>query len=141
MRARVAEYAARYDRMKAEINAIPQVEAEYVELMRDYGVYKENYEKLLQRRESAKMSEDVSTTTQMVTFKVVDPPVVPQNPSAPNRILLSSLVFLGALLGGIGIGFLMHLLRPTFQSQGDLWEITGIPVLGTVSMIWTDQQR
>ena len=140
MRARVAEYSARYNHLKTQINAIPQVEAEFTQLNRDYEVNKGNYEKLLERRESAKMSGEMATTTELLTFKIIDPPMVPQIPTAPNRFRLVSLVFLGALLAGIGTAFLMSQIRPTFQSQGALREITGFPVLGTVSMIWTDQE-
>lgn len=140
MRARVAEYSARYNHLKTQINAVPQVEAEFAQLNRDYQVNKGNFEKLLERRESAKMSGEMATTTEMMTFKIIDPPMVPQIPTAPNRFRLISLVFLGALLAGIGTAFLMSQIRPTFQSQGALREITGFPVLGTVSMIWTDQE-
>jgi polysaccharide chain length determinant protein (PEP-CTERM system associated) len=140
MRARVAEYSARYNHLKTQINAIPQVEAEFAQLNRDYQVNKANFEKLLERRESAKISGEMANTTELMTFKIIDPPMVPQIPTAPNRFRLISLVFLGALLTGIGSAFLMSQIRPTFQSQGALREITGFPVLGTVSMIWTDQE-
>jgi polysaccharide chain length determinant protein (PEP-CTERM system associated) len=140
MRARVAEYSSRYNHLKTQINAIPQVEAEFTQLNRDYQVNKGNYEKLLERRENARMSGEMATTTEMMTFKIIDPPMVPQTPSAPNRFRLASLVFLGALLTGIATAFLMSQIRPTFQSQGALREISGFPVLGTVGMIWTDQE-
>jgi len=140
MRARVAEYSARYNYLKNQVNAIPQVESEFTQLNRDYLVNKSNYEKLLERRESAKMSGEMTTTTEMMAFKIIDPPMVPQIPTAPNRFRLVSLVFLGALLTGIGVAFLMSQMRPTFQSQSALREIIGLPVLGTVSMIWTDQE-
>jgi polysaccharide chain length determinant protein (PEP-CTERM system associated) len=140
MRARVAEYSARYNHLKTQINAIPQVEAEFTQLNRDYQVNKSNFEKLLERRESAKISGEMANTTEMMTFKIIDPPMVPQIPTAPNRFRLVSLVFLGALLTGVGTAFLMSQIRPTFQSQSTLREITGFPVLGTVSMIWTDQE-
>jgi len=141
MKARVAEYSARYTHLKNQINAVPQVEADYVQLNRDYQVNKGNYEKLLERRESAKMSGEMTATTEMVTFKIIDPPTVPQAPSGPNRPTLISLVLLGALLAGIGVAFLMSQIRPTFHSQSSLREITGFPVLGTVAMIWTDQEK
>lgn len=141
MKARVDEYTARYHYLKTQINAIPQVEAELTQLNRDYDVNKSNYDKLLERRESAKMSGEMASTTEMITFRIIDPPTQPQIPTAPNRLALSSLVFLGALLAGIGVAFLMSQLRPTFQSQTTLWEITGVPVLGTVGMIWTEQEK
>lgn len=140
MKARVEEYTSRYNRLKSMSHAVPEVEAELTQLNRDYGINKSNYEQLLKRRDAAKMSGEMSDTTELVTFRIIDPPTAPQTPTGPNRVRLFSLVFLAALAGGIGIAFVMSQIRPTFHSQGSLREITGRPVLGTVAMIWTDQE-
>lgn len=141
MRARVAEYSSRYDRLKSLSNAVPEVEADLAQLNRDYEVNKSNYEKLLERRETAKMSGEMSSTTELMTFRIIDPPTVPQIPAGPDRLKLFSMVFLGALLAGIGVAFMMSQVRPTFHSQSSLREITGRPILGSVAMIWTDQEK
>lgn len=141
MRARVAEYSSRFDRMKSLSNAVPEVEADLSQLNRDYHVNKSNYEKLLERRETAKMSGEMSSTTELMTFRIIDPPTVPHIPAGPNRPRLFSLVFLGALVAGIGVAFMMSQIRPTFHSQGSLRDVTGRPILGTVAMIWTDQEK
>ena len=136
MKARVAEYTRRYNELKAAINALPQVEAEYVQLTRDYDVLRSNYEKLLARRESAQMSSEMEASANVIDFRVIDPPQVPLTPSAPNRRVLMSLVLLGALGGGAGIAFLLSQLRPTFSDERRLREVSGLPVFGTVAMAW-----
>lgn len=140
MKARVEEYSSRYNHLKSMSNAVPEVEAALSQLNRDYEVNKSNYEKLLERRESAKMSGDLDTTSQLVTFRIIDPPTTPQLPTGPNLARLFSLVLLGAIASGIGIAFVVSQIFPTFHSQSSLREITGRPVLGTVAMIWTDQE-
>ena len=141
MKARVEEYATRNNRLKSMSNAAPAVEQQLSQLNRDYQVNKENYEKLVERRESAKLSGDLNVSTEMMTFKVIDPPTVPSTPAGPNRIKLSSLVLIGALLAGIAAAFLMSQIRPTFLSQHDLREITGLHILGSVTMNLTDQEK
>jgi polysaccharide chain length determinant protein (PEP-CTERM system associated) len=141
MRARVEEYTARYERMKALSNAVPQVEAELTQLNRDYQVNKSNYEKLLERRESAKISGDLGSATDLVSFRIIDPPTVSDRPVGPDRAKFFSIVFLGALLTGIGIAFVISQVRPTFPSQASLREISGKPILGSIPMIWTDQEK
>lgn len=140
MRARVQEYSSRYYRLKSMSNAVPEVEADLAQLTRDYQVNKENYEKLIERRESAKMSGDMGATSELVTFKIIDPPITPQLPTGPNFKLLNSFVLLGAIAVGLGISLVMSQLVPTFNSLSDLREITGRPVLGTVARIWTIQE-
>ena len=140
MRARVEEYSSRYDRIRSMSNAVPEVEAALSQLNRDYQVNKANYEKLLERREAAKMSGDMRATTELMTFRIIDPPTDPQTPTGPHRAILFSLVLLGALASGIGVAFMMSQINPTFHSQSSLREITGWPILGTVMMIWTEQE-
>lgn len=141
MKARVEEYSARSARLKALSNAIPEVEAQFTRLNRDYEINKSNYDQLVSRREAAKLSGELSNTTEMMTFRVIDPPTVPYTPAGPNRLRLFSLVFLGALVAGIGTALLISQIRPTFLSQSDLRVATGLPILGTVSMNWTDREK
>jgi polysaccharide chain length determinant protein (PEP-CTERM system associated) len=137
MKARVEEYSSRSAQLKTLTIAKPQVAEQFSQLNRDYQINKTNYESLIGRRESAKLSGELSATSDMLTFKVIDPPTVPLVPSGPNRLMLFSLVFVGALLGGIGSALLMSQIRPTFLSQNSLRESMGLPILGTVTMNWT----
>jgi polysaccharide chain length determinant protein (PEP-CTERM system associated) len=141
MRARVEEYSIRDAQLKALTIAKPKVAEEFAQLNRDYNINKSNYENLIGRRESAKLSGELSATSDMLTFKVIDPPTVPLVPSGPNRLMLFSLVFAGALAGGIGIALLMSQIRPTFMSQNSLRESIGLPILGTVTMNWTAHEK
>jgi polysaccharide chain length determinant protein (PEP-CTERM system associated) len=141
MKARVTEYGRRYNELKATADAVPQVDAEYTQLTRDYEVTKKNYENLLSRRESAQISRDMETRAGVTDFRVVDPPEVPSVPKSPNRRLLTSLVLLVAVAGGLGVALLLSQLRPTINDAQRLKDLTGLQVLGTVAMAWTNAQR
>jgi polysaccharide chain length determinant protein (PEP-CTERM system associated) len=140
-KARVAEYERRYSELKAAVNAVPQVDAEYTQLTRDYEVTKKNYADLLARRESAKISGEMEANASVTDFRVVDPPRVPTAPKRPSRGLLMSLVLLVALGGGMGIAFSMSQIRPTFSDEHRLRKVSGLSVLGTVGMAWGDAQK
>jgi polysaccharide chain length determinant protein (PEP-CTERM system associated) len=142
-RVRVAAFAARQARLQAHSRAVPEVESQLAQLNRDYAINKENYEKLISRREAAKLSGELSSTTDMMAFKIIDPPTLPRAPAGPNRPLLYSLVLFGALIGGAFTALLISQARPTFAGPSDLRELTGLNVLGTVSMNWTaaEQQK
>lgn len=139
--ARVNEYSNRYNQFKAAANAIPQVEADFTQLNRDYQVNKQNYESLLARRESAHLSGEMDASTNVVDFRVIDPPRLPNQPSAPNRPLLMTAVLGVAALGGAAVALLLSQLRPTFNSRRELRDLTGLPILGSISMIWTKEQK
>jgi polysaccharide chain length determinant protein (PEP-CTERM system associated) len=137
VKARVDEYQARVEKLKKMVDIIPQVEADLQRLNRDYDVNKKNYELLLARRESASISQQADMNADNVQFQVVDPPHVPLNPTSPNRPLFISIVLIGGILAGGVFGFVLYQLRPTFDDVGSLKDITGVPVLGSISMVRT----
>ncbi len=139
--ARVAEYQRRYSELRNASNMIPQVEQDYTQLMRDYEVYRQNYDALLKRRESVTMSGEVESKTDTVDFRVIDPPFVPSHPAGPDRPLLLSLVTLGGLGAGIAVAFLLSQLRRTVTDRRTLRELTGLPLLGAVARVETDETR
>jgi len=141
LRARVDEYIARNALMRSQSNAAPEIEAQLAQLNRDYQVNRDNYQKLVERRESAKLSGELSSATDMLTFRVIDPPTVPLAPAGPNRLRLFSLVFAGALAAGLAVALLLSQVRPTFLSQAALRDVTQIPILGSISMNWTTEQK
>jgi polysaccharide chain length determinant protein (PEP-CTERM system associated) len=141
MQARVEEYTTRVARLKTASVTAPKIEEEYSQLNRDYQVNKDSYDKLLGRREAAKLSGDLSATSELLSFRVIDPPTLPLIPSGPNRILLFALVFALSLASGVGGSYLFSQIQPTFLSQNSLRETTGLPILGTVTMNWTEPEQ
>jgi polysaccharide chain length determinant protein (PEP-CTERM system associated) len=139
--ARVQEFTARHERLMAQSNAVPEVESGLAQLNRDYLINKDNYEKLIGRREAAKLSGDLSSTTDMMSFRIIDPPTMPLTPIGPNRLLLYSLTLAAALLTGVAAALLISQIRPTFLSPAELRERTGLIVLGAVTMNWTVAQK
>ena len=141
LQARVNEYSGRFAAMRSQSTTAPEVEAQLAQLNRDYEVNRANYQKLVERREAAKLSGDLSSATDMLTFRVIDPPTVPLAPAGPNRPRLFSLVFLGALVAGLVVALLMSQVRPTFLSQAALRDVTGVQILGAIGMNWTNEQK
>lgn len=141
LQARVGEYQRRVNELGAASNRAPQVEQEYTQLMRDYDVYRKNYDSLLARRESVSMSGEVESKTDTVDFRVIDPPFVPSQPAWPNRPLFLSLVTLAGIGAGIAFAFLLSQLRRTVTDRRALRELTGLPLLGAVSRVETEESR
>lgn len=136
----IADRQRRIASLKSMINVAPEVEAEYSRLNRDYDVTKAQYQALVEQLGRARLGEQAAQTG-VIRFEVIDPPRAGFSPVFPNRPLLAAGVLFGSLAAGIGVAFLMNLLRPVFASVRQLSEFTGVPVLGAVSMTWIERHN
>jgi polysaccharide biosynthesis transport protein len=119
----------------------PGAAAEQARLNRDFEVLKQQYDRLLQDREQVRLRGDVETRANPVTMQVIEPPVVPSVPAAPNRPIFLAAVLVAALGAGVGAAFVMGQLQTTFPTQNRLAQVTGLPVLGTVSEVVSPAER
>ncbi len=133
-RAKLAGLEAEQSRMKAKAELVPQAEAEYTQLTRDYDVQKRTYDSLLSRRESATMGKDVQDTGG-AQFRIIDPPRVSPKPVEPNRIALLALACLFSIAAGLFASLAASQLIPTLHDARTLREVSKRPLLGMVSML------
>jgi polysaccharide chain length determinant protein (PEP-CTERM system associated) len=132
-RSQVAELRKRLDTM-------PQVEAEYARLNRDYDVTKAQYTAMVERLDKSRLGEEADSSGS-VKFSVIDPPAADFQPVSPARAqLVLAVLMLGLGLGG-GIAYLMNSMRPVFDGIISLGEATGLEVLGMVSVSNLDERQ
>src|SRR6266850_2214217 len=74
-------------------------DARLAELTRDYQINRDIYQDLLRRRENARVSMNMDSDRQGLTFKIQEPVSLPQAPVGPR--------FLHFVLGGILLGILI----------------------------------
>lgn len=141
LRARVAEYASRYEKAREFLKTAPQTEAEYAQLNRDYVINKKNYEDLVSRRESASLSGDLESAAGVADFRLIDPPRVSPKPVAPNRLLLLLLALVTALGAGGFTAFAASQLRPVFHDARTLRNVIDLPLLGVVTLLLSDAAK
>ncbi|MBL3589848.1 MAG: chain length-determining protein [gamma proteobacterium endosymbiont of Lamellibrachia anaximandri] len=137
IRVRTNEYEKRIKALREKLDTLPQVEAELKKLNRDYSINKETYEQLVQRLESARMSEQADEAGDNVKFRVIDPPKVPLVPAGPKRVIFSVVILVLSLAAGGGLAFLIAQFKPVYYDTTLLRKGTQIPVLGQVSRVWT----
>lgn len=129
---RLSQLENRYNRIRAEAKLRPEFEAELAQLNRDYEVQKTNFEKLVQRREQAKLTGELGQSGS-VNFRVIEPPRVSAKPVAPNRLLLILGTLVLSIGAGIGAGFAANQAFPTVATIKELRAVAELSVLGSVS--------
>jgi polysaccharide chain length determinant protein (PEP-CTERM system associated) len=136
----LSEYSSKVEELEGSLDKVLELQAEKSELERTLENSRKNRLVLVTRMESAALGEKATTSGETVRFRIIDPPRAPTKPSGPNRVFLSSGVLLIALGAGLALAFLMSQLRPTYDERQMMTESLGIPVLGSVNMVWTSDQ-
>ncbi len=134
LQVRVSYYQDELNDLKATVDSIPQVEEKLIQLDRDYKTVRTQHETLLERRETARLTEAVKTNSDNVKFRVIDPPYVQPRPLVPNKKLLNVAVLGLALAAGTGISLFLALLLPVFFDKQSLATSTNLPVIGGITL-------
>lgn len=127
-------------RLRADVDQIAVVETELKKLNRDYGVIEGRHQELLGRWETLQSKKRIDPVTDKVQFDILEPPFAPAVPVAPNRPILLVGVLILALGAGGAIAFGLNQLKPVFFNRRTLARVTGMPVLGSVSMIMSTKE-
>jgi polysaccharide chain length determinant protein (PEP-CTERM system associated) len=135
LKSQLDDAQAEVNGLKSKVDTIPEVEAKLARLNRDYDVNKTEYQALLQRLESARLSAKADASTEDLKFRVVEPPRVPIFPLAPNRPMLLTGVLVLALGLGTALALGLHQIRPVFFDKRTLNSVTHLPVLGVISLL------
>jgi len=126
------DHRARVAELRKALNTMPQVEAQYGQLNRDYDVNKTQFTALLVQMQKAKLGQDAESDGSL-RFEVIEPPNADFQAVPPSRTMLIGAVLVAALGIGIGLAFLRHKFNPVFWSPINLASTTGVGVLGVVS--------
>ncbi len=146
--AQLAAAAARRNQLQSDLAQLssrqatePGLAAEQTRLNRDYDVLKQQYDQLLANREQVRLRGDMQTRTNPLNIQVVEPPSIPSVPVAPNRPIFLTLILFVSVGAGMAVAFVAGQLQTTFPTQSRLAQVTGLPVLGTVTEVVTAPER
>lgn len=104
---------------------------------KDANVNKKLYDTLLERLETAKITQRLEASKEGTRYTILDPARLPLKPVKPNKILT---LFIGIFLGGcsgMGLVFLAEMADRSFLGVDELKVFLNEPVLGAISKIVT----
>ncbi len=105
----------------------------YNELDRDYGNVEATYKQLLQSKETATLSQARDDQNEGISFRVLEPPLKPQFPTAPNRMILNTIVLIIGIGSGMAAAILLMLNASRLITSEDIAVLFAIPLLGVVT--------
>lgn len=143
-----AALAARRGQLSGEIAQInasriqePAVATEYDRLTREYNTLKAQNDSLVARREQLRLRGAAESNADAVRVSILDAPSRPTAPAAPNKPLLIVAVLIAALGAGVATAFALSQVQTTYATAARLSRASGLPVLGSVTEILTEDLR
>ena len=108
-------------------------------LARDVGVNERIYNTLLQRIETAKITQRLQASKEGTHYRIIDPPRIPLQPFKPNKPLIALVgMFLGSV-AGIGLVLATEFLDKSFIDVEEAKEYLGMSLFGAISRINTPE--
>lgn len=123
------------------LNLTPVREQEFAAITRDHDQSQKNYESLLARKLQSEEATNLERRQQGETFRVLDPPNLPQKPYSPNRLIFCLGGIAVGLALGLGLALLLELLNPRVHCEADLRQPGAAPFLVSIPRLATAAER
>jgi len=104
-------------------------------LARDTQVNENIYNLLLQKLETAKITQRLEASKEGTRYTIIDPARLPLSPSRPNK---PRIIFMGIFAGiclGVGLIFAREFLDSSFLDLEEAKIDLGVPILGAISRL------
>ncbi len=114
--------------LKKQIQAMPVLAKQYVDLQRNVDLATDNLNRFL----DAKTRLQIESAQQIPPWQIISPPQVGDHPVWPQPIKTLSLAFVTGLLLGTIAALFWERFNPVFHSLEDIKKAVQLPVLGKI---------
>ena len=108
-------------------------------LMRDYQNAHAKHQEVMNKILEARIAEGMEEHQKGEKFTLIDPASFPEKPVSPKRLLIFLAGLLCSLGAGLGSVALAEHLDHSVNNSDDLARLTGLPVLGSIIRIQTQE--
>jgi len=109
-------------------------------LARDTKVNENIYNLLLQKLETAKITQRLEASKEGTRYTIIDPARLPLSPSRPKKPLVIFMGLFGGLCLGIGLIFAREFLDNSILDLEEAKTTLNVPVLGAISRLTTQDE-
>ncbi len=121
------------------VSSVPRQEQQLAKLQRDYMVNDQIYESLLQRLESAKISETLEQSDKGTKFRILEHARLPIEPVKPRK----TLIIIGGLIIGLALGcglvYFLEMSDTSVRSLDEARNILELPIFGVIPPIQLEE--
>lgn len=141
LRSQLAETVAKRSGLERRMASAPEVERQYRALTRDYEGAQAKYREVTAKRQEAELASNLETEQKGERFSLIEPPVVPEKPSKPNRLAIGIIGTILSLAMAVAVGSALEALDDRVHGRSGILKTLGVPPLAVIPSIETDGTR
>jgi uncharacterized protein involved in exopolysaccharide biosynthesis len=119
----------------------PAVERDYRELARDLENAQLKYQQIRAKQAEVQISENLETERKSERFTMIEPPLPPEKPVAPNRILIILAGFILSFGIAVAAAFFREAVDPSIRGVNDVRRLLTVPPLAAIPTIVTAAEQ
>lgn len=131
------ELRAKLEDYERRLAQAPAVERQYRELARDLDTAQLKYQEMRSKQAEVQVSQNLETEHKGERFTMIEPPLPPEKPISPNRMLILALGFVLSLGAGAGAAVLRDKLDVSVRGVRDVRALLSVPPLAAIPVIVT----
>jgi uncharacterized protein involved in exopolysaccharide biosynthesis len=142
----IAQAAGDQKRLQSQIQVYqnrtsmsPGIEEQYKLLTRDYDNAQNLYRDLLTKKNSSELAVNMESQQQGEQMHVLNPAILPESPTFPNRLLFAGGGLGAGLALGIGIAIWLEVRDRSIRTEKDAAAAMDLPLL--VSVPWVSEEE
>ena len=109
-------------------------------LAQDMNVNENIYNMLLQKLETAKITQRLEASREGTRYTIIDPPRLPLRPVKPNKLQVVVFGMFAGALAGTGLVFGREFLDQSIIDIEDAKQSLDLPILGAISRLTTQEE-
>jgi uncharacterized protein involved in exopolysaccharide biosynthesis len=134
------ELRVKLEDYEKRLGATPDIERQYLELVRDYDNASMKFRELKAKELEAKIAEELEKKSKGERFSIIEPPMLPEKPIKPNRTAIAALGFILAIAAGVGYVLLLETLDKTVRGSRVVIALTGVAPIATIPLLIDQDQ-
>ncbi len=135
------ELRAKLDDYDKRLAQAPAVERDYRELARELEAAQLKYQQIKSKQGDVQVSENLETERKGERFTMIEPPLPPEKPVSPNRILIIAAGLILSFGLGIGVALLKDAMDPSIRGFADVRSLLTVSPLASIPAIVTIADR
>lgn len=135
------ELKTKRDEFERRLALAPSVERDYRAMLRELENAQLRYQQIRAKQGDTEISENLETEHKGERFTMIEPPLPPEKPVSPNRLLIMMGGLVLSLAASAGMVFLRDSIDPSVRSFNEVRELLSVPPLAAIPTIVTASER